>query len=107
MRVCLLILLFVNLEASKSKVCHLNEHCGISDAVIYSNGDVRLTVNGSSAITNTRGVLEVFLNNRWGTVCSNKFNEGSAAAACRQLGFIDSTSFGLPSKYKLVHVKCV
>ena len=69
-------------------------------SVLYANGDVRLNVNGSYSINNTLGVLEVFINGDWGTVCTSGFNGGSAAAACRQLGYLDSLSYGIPSKYK-------
>ncbi|XP_019862078.1 PREDICTED: galectin-3-binding protein A-like, partial [Amphimedon queenslandica] len=70
-----------------------------ADALLYANGDVRLNRNGSVSIDNTLGVLEVYINDEWGTVCSDGFSTGSAAAVCRQLGYLDSQSYGLPSKY--------
>ncbi len=46
------------------------------------DGDLRLA-DGAS---NLRGRLEVFNNGDWGTVCDDRFNNISAAVACRQLG---------------------
>ena len=47
-------------------------------------GDIRLTGYGSN---NLGGLLEVYLNDVWGTVCgSNTFSVVTASVACRQLG---------------------
>lgn len=32
-------------------------------------------------------VLEVYITDKWGTVCSNGFNMASANVACQKLGF--------------------
>ena len=66
----------------------------------YTNGDTRLYLNGSTSLNNTIGVLEIFLNDRWGTVCGDEFNIGSAAAACRQLGFLKALHYGSPQEFK-------
>ena len=46
-----------------------------------ADGDVRLTGGNE-----TRGRLEVCINDAWGTVCSNSFGENEAAVACGRLG---------------------
>ena len=43
------------------------------------------------------GRLEIYLNNEWGTVCSNSFGVADAEVACRQLGYYGvshTTQFG-------------
>lgn len=40
------------------------------------------------------GRLEIFLQDQWGTICSNGFGELEASVACRQLGFSDVQEFG-------------
>ena len=50
---------------------------------VYVDGDVRL-VDGLSPLS---GRLEVYHDNRWGTVCDDHFNEEEGRVACVQLGF--------------------
>ena len=50
----------------------------------FQNGDVRL-VNANNNL-NTRGRLEVYYQDRWGTVCDDSFNNDAAMVVCRQLG---------------------
>ena len=47
-------------------------------------GDVRLNYYGASSY---RGILEVYMDGQWGSVCAKNFNFAAAAAACRQMGF--------------------
>ncbi len=49
-----------------------------------TTGDIRLTGYGSNHFG---GILEVYLDNVWGTVCGSKtFSIVSATVVCRQLG---------------------
>ena len=38
------------------------------------------------------GILEVYLNNQWGTVCYDEFTSSAADTACRQLGYTNSNN---------------
>lgn len=79
----------------------LHELCLLDAYLIeYSYGDIRLFLNGSSFLNNSEGVIEVFINDEWGTVCIHEFNLASAAAACRQLGFINAIMFNTPMELK-------
>ena len=48
---------------------------------VCTDGEVRLTGGNE-----TRGRLEVCINDAWGTVCSNSFGQNEAAVACGRLG---------------------
>jgi deleted-in-malignant-brain-tumors protein 1 len=52
-------------------------------------GRVRLT----GGPDNTTGRLEVYEYGRWGSVCSNEFDECDALVACKQLGFDGTLGF--------------
>ena len=41
----------------------------------------------------SRGVIEVCINNQWGTVCDDGFDSNDARAACKQLGFYKQGKF--------------
>ena len=54
-------------------------------------GDLRFSGSFADGIS---GRLEVFINNEWGTICAEGFDQTSADAACRQLGNSRALSFG-------------
>ena len=54
-----------------------------SEAQAY--GDVRLA--DKTEVDLTLGRLEVYLDGRWGTVCSDRFTKGAAQTVCHQLGY--------------------
>lgn len=49
-------------------------------------GQLRL-VDGNVQST---GLLEIYLHNQWGTVCSQGFNDAAANSVCRQLGYTNA-----------------
>ena len=68
-------------------ILFLLEFLLISRVVCQQNGDIRLNQNGDFYTNN--GILEVFFTevNEWIPVCYDQFNDGAAAAACRQMGY--------------------
>lgn len=48
-----------------------------------SDGDLRLF----GGVTNNEGTLEMCLDQRWGTVCDDLFDNSDAKVACRKLGY--------------------
>ena len=49
------------------------------------DGDIRLTGGTYS----NQGLLEIYCNDEWGTVCDDSFTDIPAITACRQLGYND------------------
>ena len=49
-----------------------------------TNGDVRL-VNGSGP---HEGRVEVCINEAWGSICSNEWDDKDADVVCKQLGYL-------------------
>ena len=47
------------------------------------NGQIRL-VRGDTV---NRGLVEVYCNGQWGTLCSNQFSRGIGDSVCQQLGY--------------------
>ena len=48
---------------------------------------------GSTNASLSSGRLEVYAGGRWGTVCDDGFGQTEAYVACRQLGFIQASSY--------------
>ena len=44
------------------------------------------------------GRLEICLNNEWGTVCNQMWNDTNAQVVCRQLGLVLSRKYGCACK---------
>jgi len=53
------------------------------------NDKVRITRNGSFA---SAGLLEVFHDGEWGTVCDDRFGDVNAGIVCRMLGYATGTA---------------
>lgn len=53
----------------------------------YAEGSLRLSSSSATTTLTPSGRLEVYINGRWGTVCSNGFSDTSATVVCEQLGF--------------------
>ena len=52
-------------------------------------GQIRL--NGSKHVT--QGLIEVYCNGEWGTICDDGFNGSTAATICYQLGYNDYVAY--------------
>ena len=61
---------------------HLEDVAVVCNPGCSYDGQLRLT-GGTDA---TNGRLEVCLNNEWGTICDDGFDNDDAKVACRQLG---------------------
>ena len=59
--------------------CFLDAATRIGDC---TNGDVRLT-GGSNIL---EGIVEICINNAWGTVCTDSISEDDVEVICRQVG---------------------
>ena len=69
---------------------------------VCSTGSARLT--GSSLNATNEGILEVCVNNQWGTVCDDSWNEVGADIACRMAFKNDSSEKAIPPI--CVHYAC-
>ena len=56
----------------------------------YYKGEIRL----SNGTYKSRGLLEIYLNRKWGTVCNEKFTIRIGDVICRQLGYTNAVRFG-------------
>lgn len=46
----------------------------------------------------SQGLLKVYLNDQWGTVCSEYFTQSIADVSCRQLGYTNAVYYGRYSR---------
>ena len=53
-------------------------------------GQIRL-IDGSYS---NRGLVEVYCNGQWGTVCDDGFDSTTALTVCKQLGYNRNSGFG-------------
>ena len=54
-----------------------------------SSGQIRLSKGQYS----NQGLLEIYCNGEWGTVCDDGFDSSAALVACKQLGYNDYISY--------------
>ncbi|EDV22998.1 uncharacterized protein TRIADDRAFT_681, partial [Trichoplax adhaerens] len=75
--------------------CRYNEAVSIK---CYVNGALRL-INDNSTQT-TSGIVQIYQNGTWGTVCSRySFSRSAANILCKQLGYKTAFSYDCCSKY--------
>ena len=48
---------------------------------------MRLFNNGNTSPNNIAGTVEVYYNNRWGTICRRNYNVETVTVVCHQLGY--------------------
>lgn len=60
-----------------------------------SRGELRLARGSTTSYSYTSGRLEIYMNGRWGTICSrSNFGINEATVACKQLGWSGASSYG-------------
>ena len=55
--------------------------------VAQGNGAVRLNDNGNVDPSNTEGVVEVYYNGEWGSICGSYSVDNIPDVVCHQLGY--------------------
>ncbi|CAC5410606.1 unnamed protein product [Mytilus coruscus] len=80
--------------------CEHSEDVGV-ECLTSNDGDIRLV----------SGIIRIFYNGTWGTICDDEFDDIGAQVACRQLGFnngifVGSTVTTVKRKIVLDNVDC-
>ena len=58
------------------------------ESIYYQEGTVQLLDNKDTHPENGLGLLKIYINGNWGTVCNKGFTDISATIACKQMGFM-------------------
>ncbi|KAI6661817.1 Phosphatidylinositol phosphatase PTPRQ-like isoform X2 [Oopsacas minuta] len=78
----------------------------IADDLSTADGTLRL-YDGS---TENEGILEIFHDNRWGSICDHSWDSRDSKVACKQMGFPGYntyyTSWRITNIYWLDHIRC-
>ena len=70
--------------------------CGNLDSdqsVSFQVNTIRLIDSTNNPTKNGIGRLEI-LKGKWGSICSNKFDDNAAKVSCRQMGYLDGSLYG-------------
>ena len=84
-------------DACLSHVSDAVVFCGANGVSPFADGKLRLVGEGGApALPHTAGRLEMYLGavQAWVPVCRNGFTSGSAAVACKSMGFTGAGGFG-------------
>ncbi len=66
----------------------MNAICyNIIGQIIYFLGSSLRLINSTGTADGSSGLLQIYINNTWGTVCDDDFDYLTATIACRQLGY--------------------
>lgn len=87
-------IIFLTLEAMQI-ITHVYIELFLSSCFITA---IRL---GNSSVSN-EGLLYVYLNGEWGTVCDDGFGMVEANVSCRTLGFQRYASFNFKNRYLII-----
>ena len=67
------------------------------------NSPYDLQIRLSGALYTNQGLVEVYCNGQWGTVCDDSFNQIDANTVCRQLGYTGAAQY---DRLTLLYVTC-